>query len=115
MARNANKSMGLNDIEVGIYTSEPNAKTGKGGGVEYVQFQGPGVSSALLNGGLGPMLATYGINVKPASIYMSADGYGGGRSHVVRVKRADAEGLKQPAKQPAKVKALAPWTPPARK
>lgn len=114
MARNSTKPAHA-DIECGLYVSEPNARTGKGGGVEYVQFQGPGVSRALLNGGIGPMLEAYGIKVDAAAIYMSADGYGAGRSHVVRVKRADAEGLKPAAPAPKASKALAPWTPPARR
>ncbi len=116
MARSSTKSIGNSEIIVGLYTSEPNARTGKGGGVEYVQFMGPGVSEALLNGGIGPMLAAHGITVKPAQVYMSADGYGDGRSHVVRVKRADAEGLKPVAKAPAKAAVtLRPWSPPAKK
>jgi hypothetical protein len=103
------------DIETGLYVSQPNAKTGTGGGIEYVQFQGPGVSRAILNGGLAPMLATYGINVPASAIYMSADGYGTGRSHVVRVKRADAEGLKAPEKAAKPAKVLAPWSPPSKR
>jgi hypothetical protein len=115
MARNNTKSIGANEVIVGVYTSEPNARTGKGGGVEYVQFMGPGVSAAIMTGGVGPLLATYGISVAPAKVYFSADGYGDGRSHVVRVKRADAEGLKPVTKAPKAAATLAPWTPPAKR
>lgn len=110
MARTA-KASSLMDIEVGLYVSEPNARTGKGGGVEYVQLQGPGVDRALMSGGIGPLLEVYGIKVPPSAVYMTANGYGDGRSHVVRVKRVDAEGLKPTPKQAKSGKTLLPWTP----
>lgn len=109
MARSVKTAM--SEVQVGLYVSEPNARTGKGGGVEYVQFQGPGVSLALMSGGIGPLLEQYGIKVVPSAVYMSADGYGEGRSHVVRVKRTDAEGLKPAPKPQKQGKALLPWTP----
>jgi hypothetical protein len=95
-----------------IHVSQPNKATGKGGGVEYVEFSGPEVTGFLMKNGIGALLSNYGLgHVQPWDIYLSNGGYGDSRTITVRIKRDVAEGKRPVVPTQKEAPAKQVWSP----